>query len=102
MNDETLARSFKALSHPRRVKIFRLLASRPEAGKSLDRLLKASRLPYSSLIHHLREMERCGLIRRRRRGPEVAYILAPGELSLALGDAADTAQIARHRPRKAA
>ena len=102
MKNEALARNFKALSHPRRALIFRLLAKRPEAGDSFDRLKEATRLKRSSLIHHLREMERCGLIRRRRRGQEVAYRLVPGELTLALGDATDTARIARHRPRKAA
>jgi len=102
MKNEALALSFKALSHPRRVMIFRLLARRPEAGNSLDRLLRATRLPYSSLIHHLREMERCGLIRRHRRGPEVAYRLVPGALTQALGAATEITQIARHRPLKAA
>ncbi len=102
MKDEQLALNFKALSHPRRVKIFHLLASQPEAGNSLDRLLRATRLPYSSLIHHLREMERCGLVRRRRRGPEVAHRLTPGALTLALGDAMQTTRVACHRPRRAA
>ena len=73
-------------------------------GKSTlaDRLLQATRLRYSSLVHHLREMERCGLVRRHRRGPEVAYRLVPGDLSAALGEAVDITQVARHRPRNAA
>ncbi len=102
MTKDSLALSFKALAHPRRVMIFRLLASRPDAGNSLDRLRQTTRLCPSSLVHHLREMERCGLIRRQRRGPEVAYRLTPGALTTALGDATETAQIARHRPRKVA
>jgi len=102
MSNEVLTRNFKALSHPRRAMIFRLLAKSPEAGDSLDRLLQATRLRYSSLVHHLREMERCGLVRRHRRGPEVAYRLVPGDLSAALGEAVDITQVARHRPRNAA
>ena len=102
MSNETLARNFKALAHPRRAMIFRLLAKHPETGDSLDRLERATRLQYSSLVHHLREMERCGLMRRHRRGSEVAYRLVPGEFATALGVAADMSQIARHRPRKAA
>lgn len=102
MTNEKLALSFKALSHPRRAMIFRLLAERPEAGKSLDRLLHATGLRYSSLVHHVREMERCGLIRRQRRGPEVAYLLTPGELTRALEDAGAAVRIARRGPRKAA
>ena len=102
MTNDRLARNFKALSHPRRAVIFRLLAKRPEAGDSLDRLERATRLQYSSLVHHLREMERCGLIRRQRRGPEVAYRLSTGDLAAALGKAAGITQVARHRPRTAA
>jgi len=102
MTNAALARNFKALSHPRRAMIFRLLARRPEAGDSLDRLERATRLQYSSLVHHLREMEKCGLIRRHRRGPEVAYRLVGGELTTALGEAMDVARVARHRPRQAA
>jgi len=102
MTNDTLSRNFKALSHPRRSMIFRLLAKRPAAGDSFDRLKQATRLHRSSLIHHLREMERCGLIRRHRRGAEVAYRLTPAELTAALGEASDSVQIARHIPRKAA
>lgn len=102
MNDEALARNFKALSHPRRAMIFRTLAANPEAGNSLDRLQRTTRLQLSSLVHHLREMERCGLLRRKRRGPEVAYRLAPGEFSTALAEAQSIGQRARHRPVRAA
>ena len=77
MSNEVLTRNFKALSHPRRAMIFRLLAKSPEAGDSLDQLPQATRLRYSSLVHHLREMGRCGLVRRHRRGPEVAHRLVP-------------------------
>lgn len=102
MTNEALARNFRALSHPRRAMLFRLLAERPDAGDSLDRLQRASRLRYSSLVHHLREMERCGLVRRQRRGAEVAYRLVPGHLSAALGEVSDITRVARHRPRQAA
>ena len=102
MTDETLSRSFKALSHPRRAMIFRLLANRPDAGNSLDRLRQASRLQRSSLVHHLREMERCGLVRRHRRGGEVAYRLTPGELATAMGEATRISETSRHRPVRAA
>lgn len=98
MTNDVLARNFKALAHPRRMLIFQLLASQPEAGDSLDRLRQATRLRYSSLVHHLREMERCGLVRRRRRGPEVAYRLVTDELNAALGLASDITRTAR-RPR---
>jgi len=84
--DHDLARHFTALSHPRRAMIFRLLAASPESGRSFLRLQAATRLCESSLVHHLREMERCGLIYRRRKGSCVAYLLSPTGLAAALHD----------------
>lgn len=102
MTNEVLARNFKALAHPRRAMIFQLLARQPDAGDSLDRLRQATRLRLSSLVHHLREMERCGLIRRRRHGGEVAYRIVTGELNAALGAAIDITHAARHKPTRIA
>lgn len=102
MDHTTLARNFKALAHPRRAMIFSLLAQHPELGETLATLEGATRLRYSSLVHHLREMERCGLIRRRRRGACVAYRLAAGEFTLALAEAMRLGESARRRVRRAA
>jgi DNA-binding transcriptional ArsR family regulator len=85
MTDADLSRNFRALSHPRRAMIFRLIAKRPAVGNSLESLLVATGLRPSSLIHHLREMERCGLVTRRRKGAIVAYRLTPGGFTAALG-----------------
>ena len=71
--DERIALNFRALSHPRRAAIFRLLTEDPEVGTTYRSLQIASGICDASLIHHLRDMERCGLIRRQRRGAEVAY-----------------------------
>ena len=87
LDPESFARHFKALSHPRRVRIFHLLADTPEAGKSFLALRTATGLCRSSLAHHLREMELCGLIRRRRRGPTVAFALQTGPFARALAEA---------------
>lgn len=87
MANDTLARNFKALAHPRRAMLFRLLTENPASGDSLSRLQKTTRLSMTSLVHHLREMERCGMIQRHRHGAEVAYRLTCAELSLALGEA---------------
>ncbi|MBV7408065.1 helix-turn-helix transcriptional regulator [Maritimibacter sp. DP1N21-5] len=73
--DERIAMNFRALAHPRRAAIFRLLTEDPEVGATYRSLQMASGLCDASLIHHLRDMERCGLIRRHRRGAEVAYRL---------------------------
>lgn len=102
MSDEQLARSFRALSHPRRAMVFRLIVDDPTVAQTLDGLISATRLRPSSLVHHLREMERCGLIRRQRRGPEVAYRLAPGDLTQALATALRMSEAARTRRARAA
>lgn len=78
--DTEIALQFKALAHPRRALIFRLMSEHPKTGQSYSHLQAATRLCPSSLVHHLREMERCGLIRRRRKGVYVSYFLATNAL----------------------
>lgn len=73
--DEKFALTFRALAHPRRAAIFRLLADDPTVGATYRSLQRASGICDASLIHHLRDMERSGLIRRRRKGAEVTYLL---------------------------
>jgi DNA-binding IclR family transcriptional regulator len=102
LTDETLARSLRALAHPRRVLLFRLLTSQPETGDSLDALVQASQLSTSSAVHHLREMERCGIVTRHRRGVFMTYRLTPGSFTMALSTALRMSQAARSAPKRAA
>ncbi len=51
----------KAVAHPRRVRIFQLLATDPGDGVSCLALRTALRMPETSLGHHLGVMTRCGL-----------------------------------------
>ena len=81
MDDAALALHFKALAHPRRVRLFRLLAERPEVGRSFQALQGETGLCDSSLSHHLWEMERCGVIRRRRRGTFMTFTLQTAGLA---------------------
>jgi ArsR family transcriptional regulator, arsenate/arsenite/antimonite-responsive transcriptional repressor len=97
LTDAALARTFKALAHPRRAMFFRLLVLRPETGASLETLVAASGLPWSSAVHHLREMERCGVLSRRRKGRYMVYSLTPGELSMALGTALSVSSAAQRQ-----
>lgn len=62
-----------ALGHKRRIDIFRLLHERPETGATLGALEIASGLARGSLIHHLRTLERSGLVRRRTKGSATEY-----------------------------
>jgi DNA-binding transcriptional ArsR family regulator len=78
---------FKALSHPRRVRIFELLATDPEQGRSFQSLQEATSIPDSSLVHHLREMEHCGLVHRHREGPHMCFALETSLFVRALAQA---------------
>ena len=79
-DDTSLARSFKALAHPRRAAIFRLLAQHPRHAAEYQFIEMKTGIRTTSLVHHLREMERCGLVKRRRTGPTVTYILTPDDM----------------------
>ncbi|HHC30110.1 MAG TPA: hypothetical protein ENK80_06075 [Rhodobacterales bacterium] len=87
LSNRALARNLNALAHPRRVMLFRLLIDDPSAGDSLKSLIGASGVRPSSAIHRLREMERCGLLMRRRKRLNMRYRLATGEVAAALATA---------------
>lgn len=97
-HDAMHARAFRALSHPRRMRLFRLLAEQPQAGESIHSLIGLSRIPEASFRHHLREMELAGLIKRQRKGPTVRVIVTPQALQAAM----ETVRLLlRHRSHKA-
>ncbi|HCQ66387.1 MAG TPA: hypothetical protein DIU07_15095 [Rhodobacteraceae bacterium] len=85
--DERLATAFNTLAHPRRARLFRLLVSNPEAGRSFTALMSATGYRKTPLSHHLEIMERGGLIRRQRIGNAMTFMLTPGPLSAAMTDA---------------
>ena len=84
--DQTVATAFTALAHPRRVRLFRLLAEHPELGRSVSQLQQATGFKDAPLLHHLRVLERAGVVLRRRTGSTVAHVLKPGPLSSAIGE----------------
>lgn len=100
MNDAELARNFHALAHPRRARLFRLLAYDPGLGARQDRLAEAAGLGWGSFSHHMKVLERAGLVVSARRGANVAYALATGDLARALQTAARLT--ARQAPARAA
>lgn len=102
VNDETLAKAFKALAHPRRARIFRLLAEHPEVGRSFTNIQRVTGIGETPLVHHLREMERCGLLARRRRGTFMAHTLVPGPLLRALAEASHLGKMATGPARRRA
>ena len=76
--DEDLARLAKALGHPLRVKIVRLLANRTTCvcGELVDELPVAQ----STVSQHLKILKEAGLIQGKIDRPRVCYCLAPGAL----------------------
>jgi len=85
-SDQTLAEAFNALAHPRRIRLFRLLNENPEIGRSVGTLQQVTGFQKAALLHHLRVLERAGLLARRRSASTTAHILKPGPLTAAIGE----------------
>lgn len=71
VDDETLAAMAKALGHPARVKILRLLAER-QACVTGD-LVAELPLAQSTISEHLRILREAGLIQGEIEGPRTSY-----------------------------
>jgi ArsR family transcriptional regulator len=71
--NEELARFAKALGHPTRVRILRMLARKEARMCSL--IVDELPLAQSSVSEHLRILKAAGLIRGREDGPRVAYCI---------------------------
>lgn len=78
--DAAIAAAMKALSHPRRVRIFRILNAAPE-GLPFSSLLERAGLSIATLNHHLKLMRAAKVVATRRRGVHVLYRLAPVALA---------------------
>jgi ArsR family transcriptional regulator, arsenate/arsenite/antimonite-responsive transcriptional repressor len=76
--DEELAALAKAIGHPVRVKILRILASRTSCvcGDIVDELPLAQ----STVSQHLKVLKDAGLVRGEIDGPRVCYCLEPRTL----------------------
>ncbi len=76
--DDELAELAKALGHPARVKILRLLATRNSCvcGELVDELPLAQ----STVSQHLKVLKDSGLVRGAISGPRTCYCLEPRAL----------------------
>ena len=74
--DDQVAQVFKALGHPARLHIVRLLARRGTCicGDMVDELP----LSQSTVSQHLAVLKEAGIIAGEVQGPAVCYYLAPG------------------------
>lgn len=76
--EERLAELAKAIGHPLRVRILRLLAKRKGCicGELVDELPVAQ----STVSQHLKMLRDAGLIQGEIDGPQICYCIAPGVL----------------------
>ncbi|MDO9640738.1 MAG: metalloregulator ArsR/SmtB family transcription factor [Pseudotabrizicola sp.] len=79
-DDETLAALAKALAHPARIRILRLLLATP--GCIGGTIVEAVGLAQSTVSEHLRILKAAGVITGEIDGPRVCYALNPKALSL--------------------
>jgi len=76
--DEELAAFAKAIGHPIRVRILRMLA-RKEA-RTCSHIVDEFPLAQSTISEHLRILRTAGLVRANEQGPRVSYCIVPSAL----------------------
>ena len=79
VDDDTLAMMAKALGHPARVRIVRLLAER-QACVTGD-LVAELPLAQSTISEHLRILREAGLVKGEIEGPRTSYCVDRGALA---------------------
>ena len=77
----TLARGFKALGDPVRLRLLSLIASRAGAEVCVCELTDAFTLTGPTISHHLKVLREAGLIEGERRGTWVYYRVVPARLA---------------------
>jgi ArsR family transcriptional regulator len=82
---ERLARVFKALGDPTRVKLLSLIAAAGDDGACVCDLVEPVRLSQPTVSHHMRQLVDAGLITREQRGKWAYYRLVDGALAAVAG-----------------
>ncbi|MEL6587231.1 MAG: metalloregulator ArsR/SmtB family transcription factor [Pseudomonadota bacterium] len=67
----TTARALAALGHEARLDVYRLLVRAGQDGLIVGDIAAHTKLPLSTLAHHLRMLVSAGLVTQQRRGREV-------------------------------
>ena len=78
MDDEALAGVARALAHPARVRIVRLLSTQSEC-RGAD-VFSELPLAQSTISEHLRVLKEAGLVSARPEGASMVYCVVPGVL----------------------
>ena len=76
--DEELAAFAKAMAHPTRVRILRLLANKE--ARMCSHIVDELPLAQSTVSEHLRILRAAGLVRANESGPRVGYCIVPAKL----------------------
>ena len=76
--DEELAAFAKAMGHPMRVRILRMLARKEARTCSL--IVDELPLAQSTVSEHLRVLRCAGLVQANENGPRVSYCIVPSAL----------------------
>ncbi len=76
--DAELAAFSKALSHPVRVRIVRMLAKKE--ARMCSHIVDELPLAQSTVSEHLRILRSAGLVRANESGPRVGYCIVPSAL----------------------
>ena len=74
---ETLARMFKALSDPTRVKLLSMIAAASDTGACACDMTEPVGLSQPTVSHHLQLLVDAGLVTREQRGKWAYYRVAP-------------------------
>lgn len=78
--NEHLARLAKAIAHPARAAIIRLLVRKD--GCIVGDIVEELPLAQSTVSQHLKQLKEAGLIRGEVDGPRVCYCVEPGAVAL--------------------
>ena len=76
--DEELAAFAKAIAHPIRVRILRMLARRE--ARMCSHIVDELPLAQSTVSEHLRILRSAGLVRANESGPRAGYCIVPSAL----------------------
>jgi len=78
--NEQLARLAKAIAHPVRVSILRMLVR--QEGCIVGDIVDELPLAQSTISQHLKQLKDAGLVRGEVDGPRVCYCVEPGAVAL--------------------
>jgi ArsR family transcriptional regulator len=76
--DEELAGFAKAIAHPMRVRILRMLAKKE--ARMCSHIVDELPLAQSTVSEHLRILRSAGLVQANENGPRVSYCIVPSAL----------------------